>query len=156
MHKLHGQKSYFQVFIFDLNSSRDLAFLCSNWRFAQRKGARNVTVSIPYFTVFLFSVKISWKFLILKIKTNSLLVMLYRLGFYTLQSGGVANFFDELWAHFFPFLFVVILYWTPSLDWKGPIKDGPSFCLSVLQSIRPSFCLSVSFLRIGSLVFSET
>ena len=34
-------------------------------RFAQRNGAQYVTVSIPYLTVFLFSVKISWKFLIL-------------------------------------------------------------------------------------------
>ena len=62
---LHGQKSHFQVFIFDLNSSRDLAFSYSDWRFAQRDDARYVTVSVPYFTVFLFSVKISWKFLIL-------------------------------------------------------------------------------------------
>ena len=65
MHNLHRQKSHFHVFIFDLNSSRDLAFLYSDWRFTQRNGTRYVTVSIPYFTVFLFSVKISWKFLIL-------------------------------------------------------------------------------------------
>ena len=65
LHNLHGQKSHFQLFSFDLNSSRDLEFLYLDWRFAQRKGARYVTVSIPYFTVFLFSVKISWKFLIL-------------------------------------------------------------------------------------------
>ena len=63
MHNLHGQKSHFQVLIFDLNSSRDLAFLYSEWRLAQRNGAWCVTVSIPYFTVFPFSVKISSKFL---------------------------------------------------------------------------------------------
>ena len=65
MQYLHGQKSHFQVFIFDLNSSRDLTFLYSDQRFAQRNSARYVTVSIPYITVFLFSVKIFWKFLIL-------------------------------------------------------------------------------------------
>ena len=64
-HNLFGQKLHFQVFVFDLNSSRNLAFLYWDWRFAQRNVARYVTVSIPYFTVFLFSVKISWKFLIL-------------------------------------------------------------------------------------------
>ena len=65
MRNLHGQKSHFQDFTFDLNSSRDLAFLYSDCRFAQRSGARNVTVSIPCFINFVFSVKISWKFLIL-------------------------------------------------------------------------------------------
>ena len=91
---LHEQKSHFQVFIFDLNSSRDLAFLYSDWRFAQRNGTRYVTVSIPYFTIFLFSVKTSWKFLILwmlarKLKSASLLVVLYRLQFHRLQSWGL-------------------------------------------------------------------
>ena len=94
LQNLHEQKSHFQVFIFDLNSSRDLAFLYSDWRFAQRNGARYVTVSIPYFTIFLFSVKISWKFLILwmlarKLKSASLLVVLYRLQFHRLQSWGL-------------------------------------------------------------------
>ena len=65
MQNLHGRKSHFQVFIFDLNSSWDLAFFYLDWTFAQRNGARYVTDSIPYFTVFLFSVKISLKCLIL-------------------------------------------------------------------------------------------
>ena len=34
-------------------------------RFTQRNGARYITVSVPYLMVFLFSVKISYKFLIL-------------------------------------------------------------------------------------------
>ena len=43
------------------------------------------------------------------------------------------------------FLFVsfMTIFWTPGLGRKGRIKQGPSFRLSV------------SFLRIGSLVFSE-
>ena len=95
LQNLHEQKSHFQVFIFDLNSSRDLAFLYSDWRFAQRNGTRYVTVSIPYFTIFLFSVKTSWKFLILwmlawKLKSASLLVVLYRLHF------NHEDFFNEL------------------------------------------------------------
>ena len=39
-------------------------------------------------------------------------------------------------------------YWTPRLGRKGPIKQGPS--------VRRSFCLFVSFLRTGSLIFPET
>ena len=41
------------------------------------------------------------------------------------------------------------VFWTPGLGRKGPMKQG----LSVRPSFRPSFRLSVSFLRIGSLVF---
>ena len=37
-----------------------------------------------------------------------------------------------------------------------PRPEGSYKIGSVLPSVRPSFCLSVSFLRIGSLVFSET
>ena len=68
---LHWQKSHFHAFIFDLNSSRDLAFLYLVCQFAQRNGARYVTVSVPYLTVFLFSVKISWKFLMLFVLQRS-------------------------------------------------------------------------------------
>ena len=58
----------------------------------------------------------------------------------------------------FSFLFVCfvcyicLFYWTPALGRKGPMKQG----LSVRTSILLFFHLSVSFLRIGSLVFSET
>ena len=45
------------------------------------------------------------------------------------------------------------LNWTPGIGGKGPIKQVRP---SVHPSVRPSFCLSVSFLRIGSLVFYET
>ena len=72
MHNLHGQKWHFQIFVFDLNSCRDLAFLYSDWRFTQRNSAWYITVSIPYFTVFVFSVKISWKFVILWILVQKL------------------------------------------------------------------------------------
>ena len=65
MHNLHEQKSHFQVFIFELNCSWNLAFLYSYRIFAQRNGTGYVTVSIPYFRVCRFSVKISRKFLIL-------------------------------------------------------------------------------------------
>ena len=61
-------------------------------------------------------------------------------------------------------IYAGISYWTPSLGRKGPIKYGLfvrlSVCPSVRQSVRPSvppsLRLSVSFLRIRSLVFSET
>ena len=47
-------------------------------------------------------------------------------------------------------------FWTPGFWRKGPIKSGPSVRPSIIRSFRPSFRLSVSLLRIGSLVFSET
>ena len=45
-----------------------------------------------------------------------------------------------------------LLYWIPGLGRKGPMKQG----LSVRPSVFPSFRLSVSFLGIGLLAFSET
>ena len=86
MNNLPGQKSHFQIFIFDLNSSRDLAFLYSDWRFAQRNGAWYVTVSIPYFTVFLFSVNILWKFLILWMLVQKIKMQIHYWWCYTIYS----------------------------------------------------------------------
>ena len=60
LHCLQWQKPHFHAFTFHLNSSRDLCLVC---RFTQKNCARYVTISIPYLTVFLFSVKISRKFL---------------------------------------------------------------------------------------------
>ena len=90
LHSLHWQKSYFHAFIFDLNSLRGLALSNLVCRLAYRKGASYVTVPVLYLTVFLFSVKIPWKFLMLRVccsdieKENPLLVMLYRLQLRTL------------------------------------------------------------------------
>ena len=50
------------------------------------------------------------------------------------------------------------LFWTPSCGGQGHIKQGLSIrpSISICPSVRQSFRLSASFLRIGSLVFSET
>ena len=49
-------------------------------------------------------------------------------------------------------LYFILFYQTLGLGRKGPIKQG----LSVCPSFCPSFHLSLSFLGIGMLVFSET
>ena len=59
-------------------------------------------------------------------------------------------------CYHFQLYYYYYYYQTPGLGQKGPIKQGPSFRPSVHSSVHPSFCLSVSFLRIGPLVFSET
>ena len=46
--------------------------------------------------------------------------------------------------------------WIPGHDQKGPVKQGLPFCLSVCPIVCSSSCLSVSFPRIGSFVFSDT
>ena len=43
--------------------------------------------------------------------------------------------------------------WTPGHGQEGPMKEGLSFHLSVCPIDRLSFCVSVSFLKIGSFVF---
>ena len=63
-HNLHTNLSQWQFFIFNLKSCKEVASLYSLGRFAQRNGVLFDIVSIPYFTVFLFSLDISWKFLI--------------------------------------------------------------------------------------------
>ena len=44
----------------------------------------------------------------------------------------------------------LVINWSPGLGRKGPIKW---VCPFFRPSFRPSFCLSISFLEIGSLVF---
>ena len=57
------------------------------------------------------------------------------------------NSFQESFEQFGGVRLSLRSFWTPGLCRKGPIKKDPS--------IHPSFCLSISLLRIGSLVFSE-
>ena len=68
----------------------------------------------------------------------------------------VAIYFVFLPSFSFSFVcfvcYICLFYWTPALGRKGPMKQG----LSVRTSILLFFHLSVSFLGIGSLVFSET
>ena len=54
---------------------------------------------------------------------------------------------------------LLMQFLEPRSRLEGSYKVGsarPSICLSVYCSVRPSFRLSVSFLGIDSLVFSET
>ena len=54
------------------------------------------------------------------------------------------------------YFFCGFSFWIPGHDQKGPMKEGLPFCLSICPIVCPSSCLSVSFPRIGSLVFSDT
>ena len=47
--------------------------------------------------------------------------------------------------------YLLMLFWTPSISWQGPIKQG----LFVLPSILPSFCLCRCFCGIVLLIFSK-
>ena len=64
-HNLHAHLSQCQFFIFNLKSCKEVASLYSLGRFAQRNGVLFDIASILYFTVFLFSLDVSWKFLTL-------------------------------------------------------------------------------------------
>ena len=107
-----------KTFLFCANlfwrQGRDIRSLVINvCRFVQGNGARCVTVSVPYMTTFLFSLKVSWKFDVYVLQRNwkGKFIIGSAISF-IISYTSVINTCKMLW-------WIVISFWSFSICWRS-------------------------------------